>query len=452
MQADIVNNQVDFTTLQTLSPQLNSFNPNETVSVNRKSFDDMIQDVRQAKEKPVEKTEPSEKKDSSIENQKIQNSENTDKTAKSEIHTESEKVTDESEARLAKEDKTSGKIDSKLLKKQVEPENLTKQNPYKTENKEDSEKKIEYSFNDLEKLLENAREVSSENDEKKVLTFEDMKNLVEGNQEELAAAVNVVEQTLGLQNDISFEDMTQISENVFESSENVENVKTKTFSLDKDGKVIVKDLRSEKIENESKENSAKAELKVTDVKYDGKNNAEMTLEVAANVQQNITSSNDQSASAVGSNFQAMLTNQIQQNAGEIVKAGNIILKDNDVGSIKLILKPEQLGNVKIDLQINDKNITGRIVVATQEAYNAFKESAENLKQAFINSGFESAGLDLSFAGQNNNGNQMANQENPAKHFAMARSYGDLTESDTYEDFEQEEILSNSLRNSVNIVA
>ena len=44
-------------------------------------------------------------------------------------------------------------------------------------------------------------------------------------------------------------------------------------------------------------------------------------------------------------------------------------------------------------------ITGRITVASQEAFNAFKESAESIRQAFVNSGFENAGFDLSMAGQ-----------------------------------------------------
>ena len=34
------------------------------------------------------------------------------------------------------------------------------------------------------------------------------------------------------------------------------------------------------------------------------------------------------------------------------------------------------------MQVNEKNISGKIIVATQEAFNAFKETAENLKQAF----------------------------------------------------------------------
>ena len=230
--------------------------------------------------------------------------------------------------------------------------------------------------------------------------------------------------------------------------------KPKRFSLDKDGKIKVTDYRSEEKTDfaPEKTDEKKSQLKITDVKYD-RNTAEMTLDLAKadTAQMNILSSNSQTAGANGSQFQAMLTNQIQQSAPELVKAGNIILKDNDVGQIRLVLNPESLGNVKIDLHISEKNITGRIIVASAEAYNAFKESADNLRQAFINSGFETAGFDLQFAGQNASGQQEQHQNSDA-HFKMVRTYGDYTAGQYDGDLETEENYAFSARNSVNIVA
>ena len=230
--------------------------------------------------------------------------------------------------------------------------------------------------------------------------------------------------------------------------------KPKRFSLDKDGKIKVIDYRSEeKTDFElEKADEKKAQLKITDVKYD-RNTAEMTLDLAKadSAQMNILSSNSQTAGANGSQFQAMLTNQIQQSAPELVKAGNIILKDNDVGQIKLVLNPESLGNVKIDLHISEKNITGRIIVASAEAYNAFKESADSLRQAFINSGFETAGFDLQFAGQNTSGQQEQHRNSDA-HFRMMHTYGDYTAGQYDGDLETEENYAFSAWNSVNIVA
>ena len=229
----------------------------------------------------------------------------------------------------------------------------------------------------------------------------------------------------------------------------------KRFSLDKDGKIKVTDYRSEEKTDfaPEKTDEKKSQLKITDVKYD-RNTAEMTLDLAKadTAQMNILSSNSQTASANGSQFQAMLTNQIQQSAPELVKAGNIILKDNDVGQIKLVLNPESLGNVKIDLHISEKNITGRIIVASAEAYNAFKESADSLRQAFINSGFETAGFDLQFAGQNASSGQQEQHRNIDAQLRMARTYGDYTAGQYDGDIESGENYAFSARNSVNIVA
>jgi Flagellar hook-length control protein FliK. len=176
--------------------------------------------------------------------------------------------------------------------------------------------------------------------------------------------------------------------------------KKKEFALDKDGKIIVKDLRTEADKGTVKDVKGVQNKAVVSVQKDGDNSSQMTMTLPDNVQQNILSSSDQSASAAGSNFQAMLTNQIQQNAGDFVKAGSIVLKDNNVGTIKLVLHPESLGNVKINLQLSDKVVTGQITVASQEAYNAFRESADSLKQAFIQNGFDTSGFTVSYSGAN----------------------------------------------------
>lgn len=234
----------------------------------------------------------------------------------------------------------------------------------------------------------------------------------------------------------------------------VSNLKSsKKFALDKEGKIIVTDLRTTPQENVQENVDNSKPNFVTDVKFDGNNSAQMTLDLANNVQQNLTSSNTQSAAASNSNFQAMLTNQIQQNAYDFVKTGSIILKDNDVGSIKLILHPESLGNVKIDLQISDNTINGKIVVASQEAFNAFKDSMDSLKQAFMQSGYETSNFDLNLAGQNNPSNNFANQqENNDAKFQMARTYAEYSSAGDVSSEVFEENFENSSKSAINIVA
>lgn len=242
-----------------------------------------------------------------------------------------------------------------------------------------------------------------------------------------------------------------------EFSSGKHNSAAKKISSDKERKITVTDLRSQGQDGEvaasnDKKLSAKSGLK-TEIRYDGKNAAEMTMNLADGIQQNLTSSNAQTASASSSTFQAMLSNQLQNNAADFVKAGNIVLKDNDAGQIKLILNPESLGNVKIDLEISDKTLTGRITVASREAFNAFKESSESLRQAFINSGFENAGFELAMAGNGSfGGNLNGREQNDAgKAFAAGKAYA---EEPVYADYvaDNNAEFAFSATNSINIVA
>ncbi len=98
-------------------------------------------------------------------------------------------------------------------------------------------------------------------------------------------------------------------------------------------------------------------------------------------------------------FSTMLSQELREQAGEFVKAGKIVLRDGNSGTIRLTLHPESLGNVRISLDLSgDKRISGRIHVASKEAYDAFLENLDGLSDAFVEGGFESAGFDLSWSG------------------------------------------------------
>ncbi|GMO40227.1 MAG: hypothetical protein Pg6C_01010 [Treponemataceae bacterium] len=116
----------------------------------------------------------------------------------------------------------------------------------------------------------------------------------------------------------------------------------------------------------------------------------------------------QNPGSAESKFAAMLSQEIKNNASEFVKAGSIILRGNDTGSIRLALHPENLGDVKILLQLTDNNIAARITVATKEAYDAFKSSIDSLKQAFNDSGFSTGDFNLSWTGGGAQGNAQHN--------------------------------------------
>lgn len=204
---------------------------------------------------------------------------------------------------------------------------------------------------------------------------------------------------------------------------------SRTWKFDNEGKITVTDYRTQPAaQAQNVQNIAASSNNDVDVAKNASseeiNTIQMNMNLAQKAEQNILSNNTQTASAHGSDFQAMLANQIQENAGEFVKAGSIVLRDGDMGEINLTLNPEKLGNVKISLQLSDKVIAGQITVASREAYNAFKESAETLRQAFIQNGFEMDGLNVSWAGQNAANSFAENQNDGGKQFAASRAYGE----------------------------
>ena len=237
--------------------------------------------------------------------------------------------------------------------------------------------------------------------------------------------------------------------------------KEKTASIKAEKKTVsfdITDLRT------SKNSETSTEMPVTKVqnkkdfdisyKRESSNSFQVSMDLSAQAKQNITSSSDQSAAAQGSTFQNMLANAIQENAPDFVKAGSIVLKDNNQGNINLILHPDKLGNVKISLNLNEKVISGSITVQSQEAYEAMKDSIAALKNAFAGNGFETGEFNLNFNnGQQEFARQHQNQEQQKfqANYHAERSYGEFTAAAVDSDV-NEQIYSNLSNYSVNIVA
>lgn len=212
------------------------------------------------------------------------------------------------------------------------------------------------------------------------------------------------------------------------SDENEEKLK----QTKKSAKIQVTDLRTEKIDSKSAEIQVEKTKERKDFnlayKKQNENTVQFTMDFSNSVNQNITASDTQSAAANGSTFQNMLSNAIQANAPDFVKAGNIVLRDNNTGSINLVMHPEKLGNVKIALNLSDKTVSASITVHSQEAYNAVKDSIAALKNAFAGSGFETGEFNLNFANQ---GGQFAqnheqNSQNGQSQFFANRVYSEYT--------------------------
>ncbi|MCQ2572394.1 MAG: flagellar hook-length control protein FliK [Treponema sp.] len=265
-------------------------------------------------------------------------------------------------------------------------------------------------------------------------------------------------QTKSVENPLDFLSSYEHSE---ENSEFIQNynqadVKEETPFDKLKSKINVTDLRSDK-SPEEKINSDIAEPKMK-VTMTGNDSATVELNLAAaqnQVSGDVLANNIQIASSDGSTFQAMLNNQIQANAAEIVQTGNIILKDNNKGTINLVLHPDDIGNVKIQLSLDGDKITGHIAVNTKEALEVFKNNAESLREAFMKNGYENASFEVSYNSSGNNASQQfaeQNQQNQNSFFAK-REYGllDLA-AGNFDSENKSEEFSEITKFGINIVA
>jgi len=140
-------------------------------------------------------------------------------------------------------------------------------------------------------------------------------------------------------------------------------------------------------------------------------------------------------------FENMLARELHQNFNnDIVRHASMILRDEGKGMIRLALKPDVLGNVKISLEMAENKITGHIVVESEEALKAFEKEIRSLEQAFKDSGFEDAFLEMSLASDGRDGNL----PDQFQQWAQARAL--LTGTDTASRYdEQSQTESPSIR-------
>ncbi len=256
------------------------------------------------------------------------------------------------------------------------------------------------------------------------------------------------------ENNFSLEDAGDLKRETFPDQDFLSAEKTETLSQASVGNPIKVIDQRKSLEKEEITFDSGKDLKadVTNLKD---NNLGLTYTLQNQSMQNILSANDQAAQSSNSTFQEMLSNQISNNIPDFVKAGKIILQENNEGSISLNLKPESLGNVKINLHLSDKNLVGEIIVSSKEAMDAFKQNLENFKQSFQQQGFESANLTLTM-NDNASSNSFAQgqNQNGANEFFSRKVYSDFSLSSDDLDFESDTIQNDSRDSDyrINVVA
>jgi flagellar hook-length control protein FliK len=114
----------------------------------------------------------------------------------------------------------------------------------------------------------------------------------------------------------------------------------------------------------------------------------------------------------GERLSNMLAHELRTSLNsDIVRHASVLMRDGGDGLIRLSLKPESLGNVKIRLQMAENKISGEIIVETKEALKAFEQQIHELEKAFQAQGYDAAHLQMSLANDSGQG-QLAGGDAP----------------------------------------
>ena len=134
-------------------------------------------------------------------------------------------------------------------------------------------------------------------------------------------------------------------------------------------------------------------------------------------------------------FSSLVAQQVQEMAPDFVQAGRIVLQDNNTGVIRLQMQPAHLGNVRINLELaGGKKVVGKIIAGSKEAYEAFKESIDQLARAFELGGFSSAQFDVSWSGEGS-GRQFGEENGQFNELFAQNSQREVMQDNRYADTE-----------------
>ena len=94
---------------------------------------------------------------------------------------------------------------------------------------------------------------------------------------------------------------------------------------------------------------------------------------------------------------AELARKLDAQAGtDIVRQVKIVLNRANAGEIQINLRPDNLGRVRVRIQMADNRLVGRIFVESAAAGEAFRSALDGLQSKLVESGFSAADLELAW--------------------------------------------------------
>ncbi len=117
------------------------------------------------------------------------------------------------------------------------------------------------------------------------------------------------------------------------------------------------------------------------------------------------------AASPAANAQTPLERLREMAGSELLKSTNLILRDGG-GEIKLVLKPESLGSVRIRMNLVDNTVEGRIIVDSAAVKHVFDGSVDALRRALTAEGFQTGSLQVSVGGQNADTGERRGEQEP----------------------------------------
>lgn len=116
----------------------------------------------------------------------------------------------------------------------------------------------------------------------------------------------------------------------------------------------------------------------------------------------------------------------EQGHSEILKEAKILVKDGQSGEIKMVLRPQELGTVKINLILENKHIVAKIFVDNNIVKDALQTALGDLKEVFAEQGMELGSLDV-FVSQQSQDNQplFAEEEVDITSLKLAHAVGEV---------------------------